>query len=377
MAKLQETEPYYEDAPVRSIEISHSVNIERMNGGKPVLTPKPGSGWESKVVLNPAAVLVDDKNELEALTSVWGLKPDQSQKLQNAGGAVVMLYRAQGEADPVKKLAPSSAGLAVFTPQLELVWRKPEPAISPDEEFHDLGVEDGRCTKVGETYYFFYTGYYSDPDDGQNKVQICLAATKNFIDWEKLGPIPGDLNDVDNKNAVLLPEMVHGEWVLLHRPMQGKQPKTVHWATSDTIKGPWKSRGMCMASYEYEEFSESWIGAGGPPISLGNNQFLTFYHQGHYTQSKDREYDLAVTILDFSEKGSCKPQKRIEPLMRPSGKEEQEGDKQLGVDNVLFICANYELDGDIVLPYAGADSRIFGARLNKAELLEHLDAHST
>jgi predicted GH43/DUF377 family glycosyl hydrolase len=372
MPKLKDMSPYYEEALSRSIEITHTVQIERMNNRKPILTPKADSSWESKVVLNPAAVLVDDANELTDLISAWKLNTDQREELLEAGGAVVMLYRAQGEVEEAKKLAPSSAGLAVFTPHLKLVWRKPEPAISPTEDFHNLGVEDGRCTKVDDTYYFFYTGYYSDSKEEQNKVQICLATTKNFIEWEKLGPIRGNLNEVDNKNAVLLPDKVYDEWVLLHRPMQGKYPKTIHWATSKSLTGPWTSKGMCMASYQYDEFSESWIGAGGPPISLGNNRFLTFYHQGHYTANKDREYDIAVTILDFSQQGVCKPEKRMEPLMRPSGKEEQQGDEQLGVDNVLFVCANYELIDDIILPYAGADSRIFGARINKKELLEYL-----
>lgn len=372
MAKLQDMSPYYEKAPSRSIEITHSIEIERMNNSKPILNPKIGSDWESKVVLNPAAVLVDNLEELTGLISTWNLNTEQREELLEAGGAVIMLYRAQGEVDMAKGLAPSSTGLAVFTPQLKLVWRKAEPAISPQEDFHNLGVEDGRCTKVGDTYYFFYTGYYSSSKNEQNKVQICLATTKNFIDWEKLGPISGNLNEVDNKNAVLLPEKVHDEWVLLHRPMQGKYPKTMHWATSKSLTGPWISKGMCMASFNYDEFAESWIGAGGPPLSLGNNRFLTFYHQGHYTANKDREYDIAVTVLDFSLQGVCKPEKRIEPLMRPSGKEEQQGDEQLGVDNVLFVCANYELNGDIILPYAGADSRIFGARINKKELMRQL-----
>ncbi len=373
MAKLQNISPYYEDAPSRSIEINHSIEIERLNNRNPILTPKKDSKWESKVVLNPAAVLVNDANELNELISAWQLNVEQSKELVTAGGAVVMLYRAQGEIEKAKNLAPSSAGLAVFTPQFKLVWRKPEPAISPIEDFHNLGVEDGRCTKIDDTYYFFYTGYYSAAKDEPNKVQICLATTKNFIDWEKLGPITGNLNDVDNKNAVLLPQKVQDEWVLLHRPMQGKHPKTIHWATSKSLTGPWISKGMCMASYKFDEFTESWIGAGGPPIPLDNDRFLTFYHQGHYTKNNDREYDIAVTVLDFSKSSVCKPEKRIEPLMRPSGREEQLGDKQLGVDNVLFVCANYELNGHIYLPYAGADSRIFCARINKQQLMQHLD----
>lgn len=365
-------QPAYEDAPVRSIEISHSLDIKRMNGGKPVLTPKADSPWESKVVLNPAAVLVDDLEALKTMMESWDISEEQKSTLVNAGGAVVMLYRAQGEVDPAKGLAPSSAGLAVFTPELELVWRKASPAIPPVEAFHNCGVEDGRCTFVNGTYYFFYTGYYFNETEQANKVHICLATTTNFVDWELHGPVSGTLNDVDNKNSVLLPVQVHGKWVLLHRPMQGEFPKAMFWATSEDLLGPWEDQGMIMASYRYEEFAQSWIGAGGPPVQIGENKFLTIFHQGHYFENGEREYDLAATTLEFPEPGVCKPGKRIEPLMRPTGSDEVKGDENLGVDNVLFICANYELGDDLILPYAGADSRIFGARINKQALIDEL-----
>lgn len=373
MPHLQETIPAYEAGDQKSIETAHSLDIIRLNNGKPILTPKPGSPWESKVVLNPAAVLIDDLNVLKVMMKTWGIDENQKNRLLEAGGATVMLYRAQGEIDPEKGIAPSSAGLAVFTPELELVWRKESPAIAPIESFHHLGVEDGRCTFVDGIYYFFYTGYYHHEAENKNKVHICLATTKDFVNWELYGPIPGNLNEVDNKNAVLLPEKVHGKWVLLHRPMQGDDPKAMHWAVSESLYGPWESKGMIMASYRFKEFKESWVGAGGPPIPLGENRFLTIYHQGHYLSDYKREYDLAATILDFSEQGSCIPEKRIEPLMRPKGSEEQKGDESLGVDNVLFICANYILGDNLILPYAGADSRIFGAKTDMKLLVRELE----
>jgi predicted GH43/DUF377 family glycosyl hydrolase len=372
MPKLQETEPVYEMAPARSIELDHSLEIERMHEGKPILIPKKGSSWESKVVLNPGVVMVDDLERLEGLMAVWDLSQDQQDKLRKSGGAAIMLYRAQGEIDPEKSLAPSYTGLAVFTPDLDLVWRKREPVIAPKAEFHNLGVEDGRCSFIDGTFYFLYTGHYRHESMENNKVQICLAATKNFIDWDLKGPLKGDLNDVDNKNSVLFPNKIHGNWVMLHRPMQGPNPKAIHWATSKEIDGVWKSKGMLMASYKFKEFTQSWIGAGGPPIRLEDNKYLTIYHQGHFLTNGDREYDLSATIIEFPEQGSFKVHKRLEPLMRPTGADEQHGDENLGVDNVLFTCANYIHKSNLVIPYAGADSRIFGAKIDIQALTNEL-----
>lgn len=373
MPELKDAEPVYESAPVRSIEKNHSLDIQRMNQGKPVLTPKNGSSWESKVVLNPGVVLVDDFGLLEPMMEQWGIEEEQKDKLRKAGGASIMLYRAQGEIEPEKGLAPSYTGLAVFTPELELVWRRSQPVISPIESFHNLGVEDGRCSYINGKFYFLYTGYFRDEQSDSNRVHICLASTSNFINWDLKGPLLGNLNNVDNKNSVLFPEKIHGKYVMLHRPMQGQNPKAIHWAVADSIDGYWESKGFLMASYKYKEFRQSWIGAGGPPIKLDKNRYLTVYHQGHFFPNNEREYDLAATILAFPEPGLCKVQKRIEPLMRPTGAEEKQGDKNLGVDNVLFTCANYVWNEDLIIPYAGADSRIFGAKINIEQLVRELE----
>jgi beta-1,2-mannobiose phosphorylase / 1,2-beta-oligomannan phosphorylase len=370
---LPDEGPVYEPGPARSIQITHGLQIERMHAGRPILTPREGSDWESRVVLNPGVVLVDDPVLLQSLIRKWGLDDHQKKLLLDAGAAAVMLYRAQGRVVPSKGLAPSYMGLAVFTPLLELVWRRETPVISPVDPFHNLGVEDGRCSYINGEFRFLYTGHYRDEKQDRNSVHICLATTHDFINWKLHGPLKGNLNDVDNKNAVLFPDKIHGNWVMLHRPMAGLDPKSIHWAESGDLQGPWEGRGMLMASYQYREFRQSWIGAGGPPLALGDNRFLVIYHQGHFAPNNEREYDLAATIVDFPEPGVCRAGKRIEPLMRPTGAEEQKGDARLGVDNVLFTCANYLHGDDLIIPYAGADSRIFGARINLKHLLDELE----
>lgn len=311
-------------------------------------------------MLNPAAVLVSD-----APFASWGLTTEQEDRLRTAAGACVMLYRAQGERH--NGHAPSSLGFAVFTPELQLVYRGREPVVRPDQRYESLGVEDPRCTEADGRYYLYYTGY----SDAEKNVQVCLATSTDLTIWQKHGPVGGDVNDYPNKNAALLPLPVEGRWLLLHRPMEGPDAMTVHWAESDAPEGPWRSRGMLMESFPYREFSRSWIGAGGPPLPLDDRRYLMIYHQGHFTAEGQREYDLAAALLDFSRPDPVVS--RIEPLMRPTGPFEQAGDPELGVDNVLFTCANYRWRDDLIIPYAGADSRIFGAAIDFEELVRALE----
>ncbi|MFN3597342.1 MAG: glycosidase [Rubricoccaceae bacterium] len=368
-------QPRPRPAARRSIATPPPVVPKRLHGGRPILSPIGAHPWESGVVLNPAGVLVEAER-LEALLPAWGLSDAEADALREAGGACVLLYRAQGAVDPRLRMAPSSLGWAVFTPDMRPVARKPEPALAPDAPFHNLGLEDARCTRIGDTYYLYYTGY-TDPspeDDHDRHVHICLATSDDLAAWTLHGPAEGDLNVYNNKNSALLPELVDGQYVMLHRPMEGPDAMAVHWAVAPSPAGPWTSRGMLFKSYRYREFAQSWVGAGGPPLALGHGRFLMIYHLGHYAHDGSREYDLAAGLLDFSYPEPVRA--RIEPLMRPTGSREQEGDADLGVDNVLFTCANHRWQGDVVIPYAGADSRIFAAAVSEAALVAALEARA-
>lgn len=359
---------------MRTITWTPPVVPERLHGGRAVLEAVVDHAWESRVVLNPAAVLVESEAELEVLFEAWGLDSADRVRLQESGGACVMLYRAQGQAEREKHHAPSYLGLAVFTPELEFVWRRSHPVILPAEPFHNLGVEDARCTRIGDTYLLYYTGYATkDPEEptADRRVRICLATTRNFMEWDLRGPVAGDVNDFDNKNAALLPETVGGKWLLLHRPMEGPDAMAIHLAEARDPGGPWISRGLLMRSHRYHEFERSWIGGGGPPVPIGDGRFVMIYHLGHFTSDGDREYDLAAGLLDFGKDPVVRA--RIEPLMRPDAPGEQLGDAELGVDNVLFTCANYVWRDRLIIPYAGADSRIFGASVDLAGLVGALE----
>lgn len=360
-----------------------AVSVERFRGGQPVLEADPEHAWESGVVLNPAAVLIEDPDELTLLAATWGLQADETAALAN--GACVMLYRAQGT-DFAREThwgthAASSLGLAVFTPDLHLVRRWAGPVISPDAPFHDLGAEDPRCTRVGDTYYLHYTGYTSQPGSGDGhdgaRTQLCLATTQNFVDWTLHGPVPGAVNAFGDKNGALFPEPApdaDGElrWWLWHRPMAGPHPMAMHLASAATPDGPWRAHGCTLASRRYHGQALSWVGAAGPPLALGDGRFLALYHQGHLSFEERRLYNLSAAIV---RPGAADPvEARLEPLLVPEGVAETKGDPALGVDNVVFSCANY-LSGEwLVIPYAGADSRIFGARVRLSDLFSALDA---
>jgi predicted GH43/DUF377 family glycosyl hydrolase len=261
-------------------------------------------------------------------------------------------------------------GLAVLSPTLDLLARHDRPVLLPDRPYEDLGVEDARLTRVGDTFYAFYTAYHSSAPE--NSVRIAVASTRDFVRWNKHGLLEGDFNGIDNKNAMLFPGMIGGKYVMLHRPMTGTDRMSIHWAESARVLGPWKSRGVLMKPLRNPLYADTWTGGGPPPMLLPDGRYLIIYHNGNRKADGTRVYELAIAIGDPSARGFIT--RRDEPLMRPETPAETLGDAELGVNNVVFACGSYFSRGDLYIPYAGADSVICGARIPHAEILRYTGA---
>jgi len=312
---------------------------------------------------------VENRSELASIIGKLPFAADVKRTLSAQRALCFLLYRAQGRKTESCDYTRSSIGLAVLSPDLQLLARHAEPVILPDTEYDNLGVEDGRITRVGDRYVMMYCAYSTGQP--KNRIRIAIASTTDFLHWEKHGLLKGDFNTIDNKNAMLFPGRVNGKHLLLHRPMEGKDAMSIHWAESDDIFGEWRSRGSLMKPIPNAAFVDTWIGGGAPPLMLPDGRFLIIYHIGNRKADGTREYDLAIAIGDPS-----RPEfivKRDEPLLQPESHAETTGDTELGVNNVVFICGAYFFQGDLFFPYAGADSVVLAGKISKSEIDRYLD----
>jgi predicted GH43/DUF377 family glycosyl hydrolase len=341
--------------------------IERLNNGKPILQKIEKHPWENTVTFNPACALVTDNEELAGILPSLPFNEQIKRSLFSQPALCFLLYRAQGKRTGAYDYTRSSIGLAVLSSELQLLARHTEPVIRPDEEYENLGVEDGRITTVGDRYVMLYTAYSSGKPN--NKIRIALASTTDFVHWEKHGVLKGEFNQIDNKNAMLFEDRLNGKYVLLHRPME-EDAMAIHWAESDDVFGEWTSRGVFMHPIPNSTFINTWIGGGAPPLKLSATRYLILYHIGNRKADGTREYDLGIAIADFAQKEIIV--KRDEPLLRPETSAETTGDSELGVNNVVFICGAYFYNGDLYFPYAGADSVVLGGKIAKTEIDRYL-----
>lgn len=356
------------------------MKVERCNGGMPIISPTE-RWWENGVTFNAAALYLDRSEANDRI--IRNLLPGRSlDDAALADGVVVIHYRARPETDPTVPFVRSFIGLALFTPELKLLGRHPDPVVLPEDSPHGfdyLGVEDPRITRIGDTFYMVYCGLKADPRTIYH-AQLCIARSRDLLRWEKLGPVRGDVNTTYNKDGVLFPEDVNGMYYLLHRPWWNGLPHSdyaMRIARSTAPDGEWEDLGEFLHSFQNPDFKESWVGAGSVPIHVGDQRYIMIYHTGNSRPDGLLEYDLDVAMLDLTRlpKGpGAIVVSRIEHFMVPELPAELASQSSLQVQNVLFACGSYVYRGFLYIIYGGADTYTMAARVRVSEVVSALEA---
>ncbi len=349
--------------------------IERVNCGFPLIAADPDS-WDDGFTLNPTAIRLERSAENDGLIRNI-LMRDHLDDPRLHDGVFAVFYRGIPKEVEGKPKLRSSVGLAVFTPDFRLVKRFPYPVVVPSDDPMDCdynGVEDQRITRIGDTFYMLYCGLnYNYPRE--HNIRVSMATSKDLINWEKLGPVRGDVNDYPNKDAVMLPDAVDGKYLMLHRPMVGEQNEfDIALAISDSPTGEWQDLGSVMSAVQDPRYPLSWLGAGSTPIPIGNNRYLCDYHIGNYRETWERDYSAGYAILNFNGFKPNRPETVVEArwdyFMEPTTQFERDSpwphDFKL---NCVFPAGSFEYRDDIIIFYGGADAFVLGARINKQDLI--------
>src|SRR6266568_5037879 len=160
--------------------------------------------------------------------------------------------------------------------------------FQPANEHEEFGVEDPRITRIGDTFYFTYVAV------SRHGVATALASTKDFKSFQRHGIIFCP----ENKDVVLFPEKIAGQYYAFHRPNAAtpftkpemwlaSSPDLIHWGKHEPFLGG----------------SETWdigrVGAGTPP-NLTAKGWLEIYH-GNSRRQEDAgigTYSGGLLLLD-------------------------------------------------------------------------------
>ncbi len=288
--------------------------------GNPILKPIKDNPWESKYVLNAAALRIKDN--------------------------VYLLYRAYGD-DEVSRI-----GLAV-TDGYHVLERLPDPIFAPQTEQEKKGVEDPRVVIIGDRVYMMYTAY-----DGVI-AQIAAASisiddfiNKRFYRWKREGLA---FKDIWNKDAFLFPEKINGQYIIYHRI----EPSI--WVSyMDNLEFPVPKEGhsIIMGPRPGKMWDFLKIGAGSQPIKTKYG-WLMIYHG----VDKEKVYRLGIMLVPLDE-----PERVIyrspNPILSPETEHEIGQPGCSWVPNVVFTCGAVpakdkeilEADDEILVYYGAADT---------------------
>ncbi len=283
--------------------------------------------------------------------------PFKCETVYNAGAAklrdeyILLLRCGRTDGRSVFGLARSKDGYN-FEIHPEPVFQKAESGMFKNPE--NKGVEDPRVTKIGDTYYIFYSCFAT------YGFQIGLAKTKDFINIERVALTTA----IDYRNCVLFPEKINGQFVRFERPNFANSgnggifisysPDLIHWGNQQFI----------MTTDSYDIWQDNKIGPGAPPIKTSRG-WLNIYHATTNTMA-GQIYRLGCAVHDLED-----PRKVIGRchnfILAPEAIYERTG----YVPNVVFTCgAIADDDGTLKVYYGAADTVMCVAEGNIEELVD-------
>lgn len=227
-----------------------------------------------------------------------------------------------------------------------------EPLIYPYNEYQTFGIEDPRVTKIEDTYYIDFTSV------SEKGVAVSLVSTKDFKNFSDLGIIFAP----ENKDVVLFPEKINGQYYALHRPVLksvgnydiwiAESPDLKHWGNHQHLTG-------VREGY----WDEERIGAGLTPIKTDEG-WLVLYHGA----SHESRYCMGAILLDLDE-----PTKVLYRSESAYMEPEADFEKNGFFNEVVFGCGATQLDDSTFTMYYGvADTSIAGCEISIKDVLEHL-----
>jgi len=238
-----------------------------------------------------------------------------------------------------------------------------EPIVFVDEDgkvTDSYYYYDPRLVKVEDTYYIICCLDFCGASIG-------LMKTKDFKTFTRMeNPfIPF------NRNAVLFPRKVNGNYLMLSRPSDSSHTPFGDIFLSESPDLVYYGRHRHVMSPSKEWWESLKIGAGPSPIETCDG-WLLFYH-GVTRTCNGYVYSMSAAILDINQPSKvlyrCK-----NFLLTPEMPYEERG----FVDNVVFPCATMQ-DQDtnrLVLYYGAADSYVGMAFGYVDQILDYIKKNS-
>ncbi len=231
------------------------------------------------------------------------------------------------------------------------------PSLLPANEMEEFGLEDPRITPIDGRYYITYVAV------SRHGPATALASTTDFKTFERHGIIFYP----ENKDVVLLPEKVDGQYVALHRPLGdmpfcrpemwiARSPDLVHWGSHRYLFG---GTG---------DWEDGRVGAGTPPLAVPEG-WLEIYH-GNQRPEKVGEvgaYCGGAMLLAKED-----PEKVLRVSYQPILEPQMEFEKEGFIAEVVFPTGVVEEEDRLLVYYGASDKYCAMAEVLRRDVMRAL-----
>jgi len=229
--------------------------------------------------------------------------------------------------------------------------------LLPEGCTEEYGIEDPRITRIDDTYWITYVAV------SRLGAATALMSSTDLVTFQRHGIIfPSE-----NKDVVLFPERIAGDYAALHRPNPSshfsppqiwiaRSPDLIHWGQhAPVLSGvrPWEGDR---------------VGSGTPPLLIDEG-WLTLYHGSAPSNIAGTvgRYAAGALLLDRDDPSRVIA-RSSDPIMLPTTSYETNG----FVPDVVFPTAMFETGDDLQVYYGAADTCTGMTRFSKRSVLDSL-----
>ncbi len=289
------------------------------------------------------------------------------------GKSYVMLFRndygcTKAEWEAGKRFKGTNIGLARSDDGIRWkVFERPVFDLKSDEISR---AYDPRITCLDGRYYICFAA------DTRHGVCGGICVTDDFLSYEILS-----MSAPDNRNMVLFPEKIGGNYVRLERPMpvysrEGDEQFDIWLSESPDLRYWGKTR--LVLGCEHVPYCNSKIGPGAPPLKTDKG-WLTIFHavdkdpsrgKNGWEDSWKKRYVIGIMLLDLNDPSRVIGMSKL-PLMVP----QTERELHVGFrTNALFPCGMIRTgEGMIRIYYSASDTVVCMAEAPEAALIALCD----
>lgn len=230
-------------------------------------------------------------------------------------------------------------------------------AVLPAGPLEEFGIEDPRVTQIDATYWITYVAV------SKAGAATALLSTTDFVSFQRHGIIfPSE-----NKDVVVFPTTIGGDYVALHRPNPRSHfsPPQIWLARSPDLMH-WGRHAPIVSGRETWEGDR--VGSGTPPILIDEG-WLTLYHGSSPSDTLGivGQYAAGALLLDRHDPSQVLG-RSSQPVMLPMTDYETDG----FVPQVVFPTAMLDRGEKLQVFYGAADTCVAVVELSKRSLLESI-----